>query len=69
MMAFADVFYFYLWAFAYLFFKSFSVEREPHDNSSNYPEEPWRITEEQREYYINQFRSLQPDPSSFISGN
>ncbi|XP_045851913.1 ralBP1-associated Eps domain-containing protein 2 isoform X5 [Meles meles] len=48
--------------------RSFSVEREPHDNSSNYPEEPWRITEEQREYYINQFRSLQPDPSSFISG-
>ncbi|XP_044090437.1 ralBP1-associated Eps domain-containing protein 2 isoform X6 [Neovison vison] len=49
--------------------RSFSVEREPHDNSSNYPEEPWRITEEQREYYINQFRSLQPDPSSFISGS
>nr|1IQ3_A Chain A, RALBP1-INTERACTING PROTEIN (PARTNER OF RALBP1) [Homo sapiens] len=38
------------------------------DNSS-YPDEPWRITEEQREYYVNQFRSLQPDPSSFISGS
>uniref|UniRef100_A0A8C0PNM0 RALBP1 associated Eps domain containing 2 n=2 Tax=Canis lupus TaxID=9612 RepID=A0A8C0PNM0_CANLF len=49
--------------------RSFSVEREPHDNSSNYPDEPWRITEEQREYYVNQFRSLQPDPSSFISGS
>ncbi|KFO24976.1 RalBP1-associated Eps domain-containing protein 2, partial [Fukomys damarensis] len=48
---------------------SFSVERELQDNSSNYPDEPWRITEEQREYYINQFRSLQPDPSSFISGS
>uniref|UniRef100_A0A673V0Z0 RALBP1 associated Eps domain containing 2 n=1 Tax=Suricata suricatta TaxID=37032 RepID=A0A673V0Z0_SURSU len=49
--------------------RSFSVEREPQDNSSNYPDEPWRITEEQREYYVNQFRSLQPDPSSFISGS
>ncbi|XP_059534490.1 ralBP1-associated Eps domain-containing protein 2 isoform X3 [Myotis daubentonii] len=48
--------------------RSFSVEREPQDNS-NYPDEPWRITEEQREYYVNQFRSLQPDPSSFISGS
>uniref|UniRef100_A0A8D1DIQ0 RALBP1 associated Eps domain containing 2 n=2 Tax=Sus scrofa TaxID=9823 RepID=A0A8D1DIQ0_PIG len=49
--------------------RSFSVERELQDNSSNYPDEPWRITEEQREYYVNQFRSLQPDPSSFISGS
>nr|XP_035966331.1 ralBP1-associated Eps domain-containing protein 2-like [Halichoerus grypus] len=47
----------------------FRGEREPHDNNSNYPDEPWRITEEQREYYVNQFRSLQPDPSSFISGS
>lgn len=51
-----------------LFLKSFSVERELQDNNSSYPDEPWRITEEQREYYVNQFRSLQPDPSSFISG-
>ncbi|XP_036876418.2 ralBP1-associated Eps domain-containing protein 2 isoform X8 [Manis javanica] len=49
--------------------RSFSVEREPQDNNSNYLDEPWRITEEQREYYVNQFRSLQPDPSSFISGS
>uniref|UniRef100_G3T9Q2 RALBP1 associated Eps domain containing 2 n=1 Tax=Loxodonta africana TaxID=9785 RepID=G3T9Q2_LOXAF len=49
--------------------RSFSVEREPQDSNSNYPDEPWRITEEQREYYVNQFRSLQPDPSSFISGS
>ncbi|XP_036902182.1 ralBP1-associated Eps domain-containing protein 2 isoform X1 [Sturnira hondurensis] len=49
--------------------RSFSVEREPQDNSSNYPDEPWRITEEQREYYVNQFRSLQPDPGSFITGS
>ncbi|XP_040853574.1 ralBP1-associated Eps domain-containing protein 2 isoform X2 [Ochotona curzoniae] len=49
--------------------RSFSVERELQDRSSNYPEEPWRITDEQREYYVNQFRSLQPDPTSFISGS
>ncbi|XP_031226540.1 ralBP1-associated Eps domain-containing protein 2 isoform X6 [Mastomys coucha] len=49
--------------------RSFSVEREPQENNSNYQDEPWRITEEQREYYVNQFRSLQPDPSSFISGS
>nr|XP_048296614.1 ralBP1-associated Eps domain-containing protein 2 isoform X5 [Myodes glareolus] len=49
--------------------RSFSVERELQDNSINYPDEPWRITEEQREYYVNQFRSLQPDPNSFISGS
>ncbi|KAL8190286.1 UNVERIFIED_CONTAM: RalBP1-associated Eps domain-containing protein 2, partial [Gekko kuhli] len=49
--------------------RSFSVEREPQDSGSNYPDDPWRITEEQREYYINQFRSLQPDLNSFISGS
>ncbi|KAM6143591.1 ralBP1-associated Eps domain-containing protein 2 isoform 4-T4 [Erethizon dorsatum] len=49
--------------------RSFSVERELQDSNSSYPDEPWRITEEQREYYVNQFRSLQPDPSSFISGS
>ncbi|XP_042314966.1 ralBP1-associated Eps domain-containing protein 2 isoform X2 [Sceloporus undulatus] len=49
--------------------RSLSVEREPQDSSSNYPDDPWRITEEQREYYINQFKSLQPDLNSFISGS
>ncbi|KAH0624715.1 hypothetical protein JD844_032447, partial [Phrynosoma platyrhinos] len=49
--------------------KSISVERELQDSSSNYPDDPWRITEEQREYYINQFKSLQPDLNSFITGS
>nr|XP_060626023.1 ralBP1-associated Eps domain-containing protein 2 isoform X8 [Anolis sagrei ordinatus] len=49
--------------------RSLSVEREPQDSSSNYSDDPWRITEEQREYYINQFKSLQPDLNSFISGS
>ncbi|KAK2499620.1 hypothetical protein MC885_001290, partial [Smutsia gigantea] len=47
--------------------RSFSVEREPQDNNSNYPDEPWRITKEQGEYYVNQFQSLRPDSSSFMS--
>nr|XP_020863128.1 ralBP1-associated Eps domain-containing protein 2 isoform X5 [Phascolarctos cinereus] len=49
--------------------RSLSVDREPQESNSNYPDDPWRITEEQREYYINQFKSLQPDLSSFISGS
>uniref|UniRef100_A0A5F8G534 RALBP1 associated Eps domain containing 2 n=1 Tax=Monodelphis domestica TaxID=13616 RepID=A0A5F8G534_MONDO len=49
--------------------RSLSVEREPQESNNNYPDDPWRITEEQREYYINQFKSLQPDLSSFISGS
>uniref|UniRef100_A0A663EQF8 RALBP1 associated Eps domain containing 2 n=1 Tax=Aquila chrysaetos chrysaetos TaxID=223781 RepID=A0A663EQF8_AQUCH len=49
--------------------RSLSVEREQQDSSTNYSDDPWRITEEQRDYYINQFRSLQPDLNSFISGS
>lgn len=30
--------------------------------------DPWRITEEQREYYTNQFMSLQPDLDALILG-
>ncbi|XP_061855203.1 ralBP1-associated Eps domain-containing protein 2 isoform X2 [Colius striatus] len=49
--------------------RSLSAEREQQDSSTHYLDDPWRITEEQRDYYINQFRSLQPDLSSFISGS
>ncbi|XP_074952329.1 ralBP1-associated Eps domain-containing protein 2 isoform X1 [Phalacrocorax aristotelis] len=49
--------------------RSLSAEREQQDSSSHYSDDPWRITEEQRDYYINQFRSLQPDLNSFISGS
>ncbi|KAM4796499.1 ralBP1-associated Eps domain-containing protein 2 [Rhinophrynus dorsalis] len=48
--------------------QSLSAERESQDSCSNYSEDPWRITEEQREYYTNQFKTLQPDLKSFISG-
>ncbi|XP_068124795.1 ralBP1-associated Eps domain-containing protein 2 [Hyperolius riggenbachi] len=46
--------------------RSFSTERESQDSNS---EDPWRITEEQREYYTNQFKTLQPDLNSLISGS
>ncbi|XP_008943765.1 PREDICTED: ralBP1-associated Eps domain-containing protein 2, partial [Merops nubicus] len=49
--------------------RSLSVEREQQDSSTHYSDDTWRITEEQRDYYINQFRSLQPDLNSFISGS
>ncbi|NXK04897.1 REPS2 protein, partial [Herpetotheres cachinnans] len=49
--------------------QSLSAEREQQDSSTHYSDDPWRITEEQRDYYINQFRSLQPDLNSFISGS
>ncbi|XP_068025273.1 ralBP1-associated Eps domain-containing protein 2 isoform X1 [Melanerpes formicivorus] len=49
--------------------RSLSVEQEHQDSSSHYSDDPWRITEEQRDYYVNQFKSLQPDLSSFISGS
>lgn len=31
-------------------------------------DDPWRITEEQREYYTNQFKSLEPDLGALILG-
>ncbi|XP_037233181.1 ralBP1-associated Eps domain-containing protein 2 isoform X5 [Falco rusticolus] len=49
--------------------RSLSAEREQQDSGTRYSDDPWRITEEQRDYYINQFRSLQPDLNSFISGS
>ncbi|XP_018417222.1 PREDICTED: ralBP1-associated Eps domain-containing protein 2 isoform X1 [Nanorana parkeri] len=49
--------------------QSFTAEREAQDSSDSYSEDPWRITEEQREYYTNQFITLQPDLNSFISGS
>ncbi|XP_070606877.1 ralBP1-associated Eps domain-containing protein 2 isoform X6 [Erythrolamprus reginae] len=49
--------------------QSLSMERESQDSSSNYPDDLWKVTEEQRDYYINQFKSLQPDLNSFISGS
>ncbi|XP_069613417.1 ralBP1-associated Eps domain-containing protein 2 isoform X2 [Ranitomeya imitator] len=49
--------------------QSLSLERESQDCSESYSEDPWRITQEQRDYYTNQFKSLQSDLNSFISGS
>ncbi|XP_005923070.1 ralBP1-associated Eps domain-containing protein 2 isoform X1 [Haplochromis burtoni] len=46
-----------------------SVERLEQQAVSDYTEDdPWRITEEQLEYYTNQFKSLQPDLGALILG-
>ncbi|XP_072440537.1 ralBP1-associated Eps domain-containing protein 2 isoform X2 [Chiloscyllium punctatum] len=41
------------------------IQEDPSDDT----DDPWRITEEQREYYFNQFKTLQPDMKSLISGS
>lgn len=40
-------------------------QQTPADYSDS---DPWRITEEQLEYYTNQFKSLQPDLGALILG-
>ncbi|KAK0148160.1 RalBP1-associated Eps domain-containing protein 2 [Merluccius polli] len=42
-----------------------SVEEQ---RASSEEGDPWRITEEQREYYTNQFRGLQPDLGALVLG-
>nr|XP_048281175.1 ralBP1-associated Eps domain-containing protein 1 isoform X7 [Myodes glareolus] len=32
-------------------------------------DDPWKITDEQRQYYINQFTTIQPDLNGFIPGS
>ncbi|XP_058886099.1 ralBP1-associated Eps domain-containing protein 2-like isoform X2 [Acipenser ruthenus] len=49
--------------------RALSVERRAEEGSADYHDDPWRITEEQRDYYTMQFKSLQPDLSSLISGS
>ncbi|XP_066561949.1 ralBP1-associated Eps domain-containing protein 2 isoform X2 [Amia ocellicauda] len=44
------------------------VPRASEQSAVDYPDDPWRITEEQREYYTNQFRTLQPDLGALILG-
>ncbi|KAK1169802.1 ralBP1-associated Eps domain-containing protein 2-like isoform X2 [Acipenser oxyrinchus oxyrinchus] len=49
--------------------QALSVERSAEEGSADNHDDPWRITEEQRDYYTIQFKSLQPDLSSLISGS
>ncbi|CAF0862772.1 unnamed protein product [Didymodactylos carnosus] len=47
-------------------------DEENDDSSSSVgfdEEDPWTITNEQRDYYTNQFRELQPDINKVIMGN
>lgn len=46
-----------------------STERLDQQGVVDYTDDdPWRITEEQLEYYTNQFKSLQPDLGALILG-
>ncbi|XP_029459156.1 ralBP1-associated Eps domain-containing protein 2 isoform X2 [Rhinatrema bivittatum] len=49
--------------------QTLAVERDARDSGSNYCDDPWRITEEQRDYYTHQFKSLQPDLNALVSGS
>ncbi|CAF94005.1 unnamed protein product, partial [Tetraodon nigroviridis] len=47
-----------------------SSERLDPQTAADHPDsDPWRITEEQLEYYTNQFKSLQPDLGALILGS
>lgn len=46
-----------------------SAERLDQQDVVDYSDDdPWRITEEQLEYYTNQFKSLQPNLGALILG-
>ncbi|XP_064196463.1 ralBP1-associated Eps domain-containing protein 1 isoform X2 [Anguilla rostrata] len=47
---------------------SAATANELQRQSSNY-DDPWKITDEQRQYYINQFKTIQPDLNGFIPGS
>ncbi|XP_067097922.1 ralBP1-associated Eps domain-containing protein 1 isoform X1 [Osmerus mordax] len=47
---------------------SAATTNEIQRQSSSY-DDPWRITDEQRQYYINQFKTIQPDLNGFIPGS
>ena len=46
---------------------SAATTNEIQRQSSAY-DDPWKITDEQRQYYINQFKTIQPDLNGFIPG-
>ncbi|XP_069371583.1 ralBP1-associated Eps domain-containing protein 1 isoform X2 [Paralichthys olivaceus] len=47
---------------------SSATTNEIQRQSSGY-DDPWKITDEQRQYYINQFKTIQPDLTGFIPGS
>ncbi|XP_036172337.1 ralBP1-associated Eps domain-containing protein 1 isoform X9 [Myotis myotis] len=44
---------------------SATTANEIRRQSSSY-DDPWKITDEQRQYYVNQFKTIQPDLNGFI---
>lgn len=42
---------------------------DKHSSEDEVDRELWIITNEQKEYYTAQFRSLQPDPSGLLAGS
>lgn len=46
-----------------------SSDRHSSEDDTEVPKEVWTITSEQREYYTNQFRSLQPDTNALLAGS
>lgn len=46
-----------------------SSDRHSSEDEGVEADEVWSITEEQREYYTNQFRALQPDTSGLLPGH
>ncbi|XP_006885007.1 PREDICTED: ralBP1-associated Eps domain-containing protein 1 isoform X3 [Elephantulus edwardii] len=47
---------------------SATTANEIRRQSSSY-DDPWKITDEQRQYYVNQFKTIQPDLNGFITGS
>uniref|UniRef100_A0A8C8IUS9 RALBP1 associated Eps domain containing 1 n=1 Tax=Oncorhynchus tshawytscha TaxID=74940 RepID=A0A8C8IUS9_ONCTS len=48
---------------------SATTTNETQRQSSGGYDDPWKITDEQRQYYINQFKTIQPDLNGFIPGS
>uniref|UniRef100_A0A8C8GQU8 RALBP1 associated Eps domain containing 1 n=1 Tax=Oncorhynchus tshawytscha TaxID=74940 RepID=A0A8C8GQU8_ONCTS len=48
---------------------SVTTANEIQRQSSSSYDDPWKITDEQRQYYINQFKTIQPDLNGFIPGS
>ncbi|XP_029589568.1 ralBP1-associated Eps domain-containing protein 1 isoform X2 [Salmo trutta] len=48
---------------------SVATANEIQRQSSSGYDDPWKITDEQRQYYINQFKTIQPDLNGFIPGS
>ncbi|XP_075059208.1 ralBP1-associated Eps domain-containing protein 1 isoform X4 [Mixophyes fleayi] len=47
---------------------SATTTNEIRRQSTSY-DDPWKITDEQRQYYVNQFKNIQPDLNGFIPGS